>query len=146
MACHLAAILWKRSSVSRDILEKNIICITFGQPLIPIPSVEEAIKDYPQFEATIHAVYDKDDFFPRVLYYYNVGCLLYQDHGDQALGQATDPLMIRVIQEINSRIQSGDQPQATSVLVNNNYYESIILYLSSFLREEKELGNNTSYM
>ena len=120
MACHMAAILWKRSSIDRDILKKNIICVIFGQPLIPIPSVEEAINDYPQFEDTIHAVYDKDDFFPRVLYYYNVGCQLCRDHGDQILGQSDNPLVLQMIQAINSQTQSrsGDQAQVTSVLVS----------------------------
>ena len=118
MVSHIAAILWRRSSVDKDVLEKNIICITFGQPLIPIPSVEETIKDYPQFEATVHAVYDKDDFFPRVLYYYNIGCQLCHDHGDQILGQSNDPLITQMIQAINKQTAS-DHPQTTSVLVSS---------------------------
>ena len=77
LACYVAANLWKKSFISGDVLEKNVICITFGQPLIAIPYVEEAIKDFPQLEATIHAVYDKDDFFPRVLHYFAVGCQHY---------------------------------------------------------------------
>lgn len=77
LACYVAATLWKKSFISGDVLEKNVVCITFGQPLIAIPFVEEVIKDFPQFEATIHAIYDKDDFFPRVLYYYSVGCKHY---------------------------------------------------------------------
>ena len=79
LACYVAATLWKKSFISGDVLEKNVVCITFGQPLIAIPFVEEVIKDFPQFEATIHAIYDKDDFFPRVLYYYRVGCKHYFD-------------------------------------------------------------------
>ena len=120
MACHMAAVLWKGSSLDRDILKKNIICITFGQPLIPIVSVEEAINDHPQFEDTIHAVYEKDDFIPRVLYYYNIGCQLCHDHGDQILGQSDNPLVLQMIQTIKSQTQSksGNQPQATSVLVS----------------------------
>lgn len=89
LACYAAANLWKKSFISGDVLEKNVICITFGQPLIPIPYVEEAIKDFPQFEATIHAVYDKDDFFPRVLYYYAVGCSHYYE-AVKTLSQAVD--------------------------------------------------------
>ena len=80
LACYMAANLWRMSFISGDVLEKNVICITFGQPLIPIPYVEEAIKDFPKLENTIHAVYEKDDFFPRVLYYYNVGCKHYYDN------------------------------------------------------------------
>ena len=120
-----------REALLTDILEKNIICITFGQPLIPIPSVEEAINNHPQFEDTIHAVYDKDDFFPRVLYYYNIGCQLCCDHGDQILGQSDNPLVLQMIQAINSQTQSrsGDQPQATSVLVSGVVYLIILVHL-----------------
>ena len=129
MACHMAAILWNRSTIDRDILEKNLICITFGQPLIPIPAVEEAIRDSPRFEATIHAVYDKTDFFPRVLYYYNIGCQICRDDGDQILGQSDDPLIIRMVQAINRQTQAGDQQQAASVLVSISY--SITLFVLS---------------
>ena len=100
LACYAAANLWKKSFISGDVLEKNVICITFGQPLIPIPYVEEAIKDFPQFEATIHAVYDKEDFFPRVLYYYAVGCNHYYE-------------------AIKTLSQAVDQPQAASLLSTN---------------------------
>lgn len=99
LACYVAANLWKTSFISGDVLEKNVVCITFGQPLIPIPYVEEAIRDFPQFEATIHAVYDKDDFFPRVLYYFNVGCKHYYD--------------------TNQAIKSFSQTQAASLLASN---------------------------
>jgi hypothetical protein len=132
MACHIAAILWKRSSIDRDILKENIICVTFGQPLIPIPSVEEAINDHPQFEATIHTVYDKDDFFPRVLYYYNIGCQLCQDHGDPILGQSDNPLVLQMIQAINKQTQ----PQATSVLV------SVVPYTLNLGRGIRVYNNN----
>lgn len=103
LACYVAANLWKMSFISGDVLEKNVVCITFGQPLIPIPYVEEAIKNFPQFEATIHAVYDKDDFFPRVLYYYNVGCKHYYDSN----------------QAIKTFSQTVDRPQAASLLASN---------------------------
>ena len=103
LACYAAANLWKTSFISGDVLEKNVVCITFGQPLIPIPYVEEAIKDFPQFEATIHAVYDKDDFFPRVLYYYNVGCKHYYDSN----------------QAIKTLSQTVERPQAASLLASS---------------------------
>lgn len=100
LACYVAANLWKKSFISGDVLEKNVICITFAQPLIPIPYMEEAIKDFPQFEATIHTVYDKEDFFPRVLYYYTVGCNHYYE-------------------AIRTLSQTVDRPQAASLLSSN---------------------------
>lgn len=90
LACYVAANLWKRSFISGDVLQKNVLCITFGQPLVAIPFVEEAIKDFPQFEATIHVVYDKDDLFPRVLRYFGVGCQHYYNSSQtmKALSQS----------------------------------------------------------
>lgn len=103
LACYVAANLWKTSFISGDVLEKNVACITFGQPLIPIGYVEEAIKHFPQFEATIHAVYDKDDLFPRVLYYFNVGCQHYYDSN----------------QAIKTLSQTVERPETASLLANN---------------------------
>ena len=111
LACYVAATLWKKSFISGDVLEKNVVCITFGQPLIAIPYVEKAIKDFPQFEATIHTVYDKEDFFPRVLYHYAVGC----NHSYEAIKT------FRLSQTV-------DQPQATSLLTEDTLVITIVSY------------------
>ncbi len=74
LACCVAANIWKKSYLPTDILEKNVICITFGQPLMGIAFVQEVIRMFPMFEKTIHSVFDKRDLVPRILRYFTVGC------------------------------------------------------------------------
>ena len=119
LACYVAANLWKMSFISGDVLEKNVVCITFGQPLIPISYVEKAIKDFPKFEATIHAVYEKDDFFPRVLYYYSIGDKHYYD-SDQTMKTLSQT------------------PQAASLLSSN---AMVVIIMSNFCH----VNNNNQY-
>lgn len=81
LACCVAANLWEETYVSIDTLQKNVICITFGQPMINIPFVQEAIKHFPQLRNTIHLIYDKEDTFPLVFRYFNIGCIHYKGTG-----------------------------------------------------------------
>ena len=74
LACCVAANIWKKSFLSPQVLEKNMICITFGQPLMGIAFVQEVIRMFPVFENTIHSVLDKRDLVPRILRYFTVGC------------------------------------------------------------------------
>ena len=57
-------------------LQKNVICITFGQPLFSIPYVQEMVQIYPAFEQTLHLVLDKEDIVPPILCYFGIGCVL----------------------------------------------------------------------
>ena len=75
LACCVAANIWEMSYISAKVLEKNVVCITFGQPLITIPFVQNVMKKFPQFEATIHSIFDKEDIIPRLLRYFRVGCI-----------------------------------------------------------------------
>lgn len=67
LACCNAARLWKESYLPIDVLEHNVICITFGQPLVAIPYVQETVNTITKFENTIHSIYDREDIFPRLL-------------------------------------------------------------------------------
>lgn len=67
LACCIAARLWKESVIPIDVLEDRVICITFGQPLIAISYVQDTINTITKFENTIHAIYDQEDVFPRLL-------------------------------------------------------------------------------
>lgn len=67
LACYNAARLWDKATISVDVLEKNVACITFGQPLLPIPYVQDTIRKYAKFENTIHSVFDEEDIFPKLL-------------------------------------------------------------------------------
>ena len=52
LACNVTAKLWRETYASVGLL-KNVICISFGQPLIKIPSVQEAVQDFPGLEEMI---------------------------------------------------------------------------------------------
>lgn len=86
LACCVTANLWKETYVSIDTLQKNVICITFGQPMINIPFVQEAIKHFPQLRNTIHLIYDKEDVFPFMFRYFNIGCIHYKGKGTPVKG------------------------------------------------------------
>lgn len=74
LACCVAANIWKKSLLPIQVLEKNVICITFGQPLMGIAFVQEVTRMFPTFENTIHSVFDKRDLVPRILRYFIIGC------------------------------------------------------------------------
>lgn len=81
MACYIAANIWKKSYISVGVLERSVVCITFGQPLISLPFVQDTIRKFPQFEATVHSVFDKEDIVPRLFRYFRVGCTHYHHSG-----------------------------------------------------------------
>ena len=75
LACSVIAKLWKETYANASLLEENVICITFGQPLIQIPPLQEAIEAFPKLEKTIHQIFNKEDIIPGLLHYYRLGCL-----------------------------------------------------------------------
>ena len=76
MACYVAAYIWRASCLDVARLQRNVICITFGQPLFSIPYVQEMIQIYPAFEQTLHLILDKEDIVPSILCYFGIGCIL----------------------------------------------------------------------
>ena len=69
--------LWRAGFLlSVALLQKNVTCITFGQPLINIPFVEHTLARFPELEDTIHLVLDKQDKVPGLFHYFHVGCIL----------------------------------------------------------------------
>ena len=69
LACCNTARIWKETCFGIEFLEKNVLCVTFGQPLLANPYVQGAIEEYPMFEKNIHTVYDSEDVFPILLRY-----------------------------------------------------------------------------
>ena len=106
LACCVAANIWRRSPINADVLKEQVICITFGQPLISIPFVQEIIRNSgPQFESTIYSMFTKDDIIPGLLQYFHIGCVHYQPgstspmktlsaaNGTKALAQPLQPVI-----------------------------------------------------
>ena len=58
--------IWDSPNISPHIKE-NLVCITFGQPHIPVPGLDDLAEDYPDIVNTIHAVQLMRDLVPRVL-------------------------------------------------------------------------------
>lgn len=69
MAQFCATYLWNLSQgICLELLEKNLLCITFGQPLISLPKLlnfAERTADKTRF----HSIYISDDIVPRMLRY-----------------------------------------------------------------------------
>ena len=77
LACCVTSYLWRAGFLlSVALLQKNVTCITFGQPLINIPFVHKTILTFPQLEDTIHLVLDKQDKVPGLFHYFQIGCML----------------------------------------------------------------------
>ena len=74
LACLLAAKIWKLGGVDADVLKNKLNCITFGQPQLPIRSIQEVAARFPDFASNIHAVYLEEDMVPRVLKFLNKSC------------------------------------------------------------------------
>ena len=68
-----ASHLWSLSQgICPELLEKNLLCITFGQPIISLPrtgSTTDMIADKSRF----HAIYISDDIIPRMMRYLDPG-------------------------------------------------------------------------
>ncbi len=75
LACSIAAKLC-RTTLDPCLLQRNLCCITFGQPLIAIPFVQKTVEMFPHLEKAIHLVYDKEDIIPGLMHYHTVGCSL----------------------------------------------------------------------
>ena len=76
LACGIVAKLWQ-AALDPGLLQRNLCCITFGQPIIAISSVQRAFQMFPYLQNTIHLIYDKEDVIPALIQYHSVGCTIY---------------------------------------------------------------------
>lgn len=72
LACCVGARLWHLTPADREVLLQRVVCITFGQPFLKIRMVEDEIKICPQFEQSIHSVFNKDDVVPLMFGYLHI--------------------------------------------------------------------------
>ena len=57
----------RHCSISLQKLQKNLACITFGQPHLPVPELQETSCVNPEIAKAIHVVISEDDVLPRIL-------------------------------------------------------------------------------
>ena len=63
-----ASHLWTLGQdICPELLERNLLCITFGQPLILLPEMERAADRIA--EHRFHAIFAADDIVPRMMRY-----------------------------------------------------------------------------
>ena len=63
----LAAQLWLLPQTSTSQLMSNVICITFGQPLIQSDLLTHVAESFPDFKNNVHAICLEDDSFPSIM-------------------------------------------------------------------------------
>ena len=80
---HLCAThLWSLSQgICPELLEKNLLCVTFGQPVISLPSTTNFAKRIAD-KTRFHAVYIPEDIIPRMMRYMDAA---YTDLADRDL-------------------------------------------------------------
>ena len=71
---HLCAThLWSLSQgICPELLEKNLLCITFGQPVLSLPSMADFAKRVAD-KTRFHAVFIPDDIIPRTMRFLDSG-------------------------------------------------------------------------
>ena len=67
LAQMVAAQLWLLPHTNIDQLMSNVICITFGQPLVQSLLLTHVAESYPDFRNNVHAIGLKDDKFPSIV-------------------------------------------------------------------------------
>lgn len=66
LAQMLTAQLWLQPLIDTEVLKSNVICITFGQPLVQSEQLSHATDIFPDFKDSIHAICLEDDSFPSI--------------------------------------------------------------------------------
>ena len=67
LAQMLAAKLWQLPQVSIAQLKSNVLCITFGQPLLKSNLITKAAELFPVYKNTVHAICSENDNFPSII-------------------------------------------------------------------------------
>ena len=66
VACAVTAQVWHSSYISSQHLQENLTCITFAQPHLEVPLLEEIARECPSIAGTIHCIYYNEDLIPRL--------------------------------------------------------------------------------
>ena len=63
----LAAQLWQLPQLHSDQLISNLLCITFGEPLIQSELLTNVAEVFPDFKSNVHAVFKDHDHIPFLM-------------------------------------------------------------------------------
>ena len=74
VACAVAAQVWHSSYISSQHLQENLICITFAQPHLEVPQLEDIVRECPSITSTIHCIYYNEDLIPRLVRILDQSC------------------------------------------------------------------------
>ncbi len=74
LACSIAVQVWQRGYIPAQLLQQNLVCITFAQPHLPVPQLADLARDRPEIASTIHAIYFEEDIVPRLLRVLDLPC------------------------------------------------------------------------
>ncbi len=74
LACSIAVQVWQRGYIPAQLLQENLVCITFAQPHLPVPQLADLARDRPEIASTIHAIYFEEDIVPRLLRVLDLPC------------------------------------------------------------------------
>ena len=74
LACSIAAGVWDTPYIRTDVLKMSLVCITFGQPHITMPTIARVTSDQPDMVSVIHTIRLQDDVVPRLLSVLNECC------------------------------------------------------------------------
>lgn len=72
LALSVYASLWKDTCLSINDLLENVVCITFGTPLVPLEELELTLKAVPNMKENNHLVIMEDDIIPRLMQFSEV--------------------------------------------------------------------------
>ncbi len=74
LACSIAVQVWQRGYIPAQLLQENLVCITFAQPHLPVPQLADLARDRPEIANTIHAIYFEENIVPRLLRVLDLPC------------------------------------------------------------------------
>ena len=74
LACSIAVQVWQRGYIPAQLLQENLVCITFAQPHLSVPQLADLARDRPEIASTIHAIYFEEDIVPRLLRVLDLPC------------------------------------------------------------------------
>lgn len=69
LACAVVASMLQDNLLSQEVITGSLACITFGQPLTAISSLEKLFSEREYLKNCFHLIYVSDDVLPMLLMY-----------------------------------------------------------------------------